>query len=147
MIELAFYTAPGTWTDRLIRIATQSRYSHVEMFDPAMTTAEGALCISASPRDGGVRLKRIVLFPDRWEIVRVGPWAPADALRRAGRFGGARYDLLAAVASPWLTLSLGRDRWFCSELIAWALGFPKAQRMSPQDLWDGVSFVNREVRG
>ncbi len=147
MIELAFYKGPGELSDRLVRMATRSRYSHVEMFDPGLITAEGALCVSASKRDGGVRVKRIVLRPDRWDRLPVGGWAPARAWQTAANHAGARYDLWGAVCSPWFTPGFnGPLKWFCSELLAYALGFPKPHTISPGDLWDGVAFVNREVR-
>jgi hypothetical protein len=147
MMKLAFYTGPGDWTDRLIRTATRSRYSHVELFEEAETTAEGALCVSASKRDGGVRVKRIGLRAGHWDILPVGAWAPRGAFATAARHAGARYDLLGAVFSPWFTPGFnGPLKWFCSELLAYALGFPKPHTISPGDLWDGVTFVNREVR-
>ncbi len=54
---------------------------------------------------------------------------------------GARYDYAGLVLSQ--VLAFGRhdpDKWFCSEICAAALGLPNPQRLSPQFLFDVVTW-------
>ena len=51
-MKLAFYKAKGDWVDLLIRVFTNSKYSHVEIVHIKDW-------YSSSPRDGGVRVKQI----------------------------------------------------------------------------------------
>lgn len=150
MITLAFYKGRGTsfWhrvQDALIRFATRSDYSHVELIEgPAEHGAE-AVCLSSSGRDGGVRVKPILLKPESWDLVEM-PDQPAEIGQFIRDRVGARYDYVGIVLSQ--ILSLGRhspDKWFCSEICAAALGMPNAQRMSPQALYDVVGWARLQL--
>ena len=90
MLTFAFYKAPGTWRDRLIRLATRSQYSHVE-FVLRRYEHQGQdrmFCVSASKRDGHrVRKASIPIQPDHWDFVTVeGDYA--DAMMLAGSLCG-----------------------------------------------------------
>ena len=52
-MKLAFYKGKGNWVDLIIRVFTNSPYSHVEI-------VLNKDWYSSSPRDGGVRVKQIV---------------------------------------------------------------------------------------
>ena len=111
MLKFAFYKAPGSLTDRAIRLASGSRYSHVEF-----VTADG-LCISASKRDGNrVRAKVMRLNPAHWDYV----CTPGDDDKgRAYALSqvGTQYNTWGAVASA---LPIKRDvghGLFCSEFM------------------------------
>ena len=59
---LAFYQGSGRPDDRLIRFATNSHFSHVELVhanEGQSSPPTLAEAISASGRDGGVRQKKI----------------------------------------------------------------------------------------
>ncbi|MDJ0824258.1 MAG: hypothetical protein QNJ16_02025 [Rhodobacter sp.] len=143
--HLAFYKGPGRPDDRLIRFATRSIYSHVELLWLALdqVTAEGALAISSSGRDGGVRTKRITFAPDRWDVL-AAPWAPDDAWDTAEAELDRRYDYIGILLSQIVRLQRhARTRWFCSELCAAALGFEMPQSYSPGDLARTVVQMNR----
>jgi hypothetical protein len=61
-MKIAFYLAKnGNWQDKLISFFTISKYSHCELVFPSGEFG------SASPRDGGVRLKYIEQNT-KWEI-------------------------------------------------------------------------------
>lgn len=141
LITLAFYIGwGGTWRDRLIdgaiRLGTLSRVSHVELIAGRADLGSVALCWSSSPRDGCVRSKPIYLDPDKWLLVE----AAADADRAVAvmsQHWGQGYDALGAVLSP-LRLPVrvvGHDRWFCSEIVAEALGWPDPWRWSPARMY------------
>ena len=74
MITLAFYKGRGSswWIrlqDGLIRFATRSPYSHVELIVGRAEHDREETCLSSSGRDGGVREKRIVLERAKWDLV------------------------------------------------------------------------------
>lgn len=145
MISLAFYKGLATdpWhrlQDAGIRFATRGRYSHVEFIAGAAEFDLPLECLSSSGRDGGVRRKVLVLKPTNWDLVQLAIEAdgPADFIRS---HIGARYDYTGLLFSH--VLALGRhnkDRWFCSELVAAALGLAQPHRLSPQMLFDVVTW-------
>lgn len=111
--------------NRAVRWWTHSPYSHCEL-----VFADG-VCGSASFMDGGVRFKAIDLNPDHWDIVELPaalePAARAWFQEHAGQpydLPGNLHFLIGAVADD-------KGKWFCSESIAAALGFPEPWRYDP----------------
>lgn len=146
MAYLAFYKGKGTWVDRLIRWSTRSAYSHVEivhdMEEKWQHFTFGYQCYSSSARDGGVRSKLIKLNPDHWDLVEV-TWRDDFDLDLFIENDSAKYDYSGIVFSH--IFSLGRhnkNKWFCSEICAAALGLPKPQNYSPGRLKDHVTQLN-----
>lgn len=129
-VRVAFYVGKGRLWDKVVRLATRSRYSHVELVLP------GGLWVSSSPRDGGVRAKRINPKPGHWEFVVIPAHISASIMARMGTVPfGARYDWLGAfctVLCPFRAEK--RRRWFCSELVATLIGAPRPWRMTPKRL-------------
>ena len=146
-VTLAFYRGRGDLLDRVIRWVTRSPYSHVEIIALTGTaTTDGhpqAEAISASYRDGGVRQRRIDLAPDHWDLVAV-PWAnPTRVWAAALVEAGAGYDYAGLILSQLLHLRRGNGhRWFCSELVAYALDLPRPSAYSPGDLHDLDTRIN-----
>jgi hypothetical protein len=145
MITLAFYKGRGEtrWQrlqDAAIRLATRGRYSHVELIAGSSLHGDNACCLSSSGRDGGVREKRILLKPESWDLVelRVDPNEPVGFIR--DRLG-AGYDYTGILFSHVLAFG-GHDesRWFCSEICAAAMGLKNPQRISPQMLFEIVTW-------
>lgn len=147
MITLAFYKGRGsTWWERVqdwaIRFATRSPYSHVELIVGQADLGTETLCLSSSGRDGGVREKTILLKPESWDLVELADQPDDIGVFIRDRIG-ARYDYIGILFSQFF--SFGRHsaaKWFCSEICAAALGMPNAQRMSPQSLFDVVSWAH-----
>lgn len=140
VVTLAFYSGwGGSVGDRLIdlavRVATLSRFSHVEVLPGGAKIGRPHNAISSSPRDGGVREKRIQFDQKKWVFVEV----PAERLSLAA-FScnqGAKYDYFGAMASP-LRLPVpifGRGRFFCSELAALIIDCPDPWAWSPGRLF------------
>lgn len=129
-VKAHFYKGHGTRFDRLIRWWTLSPYSHVEL---ELSESESW---SSSPRDGGVREKRICYEPTHWDTLEL-PFANAHTARRFFRkHEGTRYDaagllLRQIIKSPWRSA----ERFFCSEICAAALGVPNGDLYSPGDLY------------
>lgn len=140
--SLAAYRGAGRWDDRLVRFRTRSEYSHVELLQGDAGYGKH-LAISSSGRDGGVRIKRIDFHPDRWDIMPLEGWCRPDAWDRASRHLGAPYDwsgILGTFALPVLRQS---DRaWWCSELLAYAVGLSHPWVQSPGTLFSQVLDLN-----
>lgn len=133
---VAFYRGRGRLADRIVSFATRSPFTHCELIrsDTVPRSGDTVRCISASGRDRGVRIKDITLDPDKWDIFAV-PWAPADTWERAEAHLGAPYELWTMVLSQLFNFRRGSPgRWFCSELIAHALGLELPQAIAPGDL-------------
>lgn len=134
---IAFYYGPGKFHDRVVRFATRSKFSHCELVQAPATPNPGdsAPCLSSSGRDGGVREKIITFKPDRWTFVEL-PWAPANAWSVAQAELGKPYDYYAMIWTHLLNFrGEDREKWFCSELCAHALGMGMPNVYSPGDLY------------
>ncbi len=138
MIKLAFYKAKGKWRNRLIRIWTRGPYSHCEV----LLNESNGRCVSSSEMDDGVRYKFIQLHPDHWDIVDV----TGTTLKQITRFADPlvkaqlKYDWLGILLSQVLPLARhSKNKWFCSEFCAAAIGLPKPQKYSPNSLHRYIS--------
>jgi hypothetical protein len=130
-MHLAFYKAPGTVFDKLIRLVTRSPYSHVELV--LGNAGDGTfVCGSSSPRDGGVRIKTMSLPADRWDLAPIAGDA-ATALHWFEQHRGEPYDWLGVLrfVLPWVGQS--PRAWFCSEACLAALGLREPWRFNPAD--------------
>jgi len=135
--KLAFYVGRGSFVDWAIRKGTRSRYSHVEMVDT------NGVCWSSSEVDGGVRGKFIDLNSGNWEVIDI-PWAKVGSIDFIKQRKGLKYDYLGILLSHVLPLARhGKHRWFCSEIIGAALGFPKPQTLSPDGLHRIAKNINK----
>lgn len=141
MAILAFYKGRRTFVDKVICAVTRSPYSHVEMLisDP---NGSPTLSISASGRDGGVRERQINFNPNRWDMVDV-PWSPGNALELMRAELNKPYDFLGLLGSQLFNLRRQQsNRWFCSEICAYALGFGTPHRYAPGDLKRAIEERN-----
>lgn len=133
---VAFYRGHGRLADWVIRKATRSAFSHVELIrsDTRPRLGDIVRCLGASGRDGGVRIKAIRLDPEKWRIYHVR-WAPDDAWDRAAAKLGEPFDLLSMLTTQLFNFRRGRrGRWFCSELVAYALRLDMPHAYAPGDL-------------
>lgn len=147
--------------NRLVRLRLRSLVSHCELvFEPGDDVADlmpdgatapdasGALwCASSGATDpipewskrragksGGVRMKRINLAADRWELVDL-PWADARAAAQWFReHEGALYDWQGIFGFIAWFIPNKASRWSCHEACAAALGFPEPHRLDPASL-------------
>lgn len=132
-MQLALYKAPGTCSDKLIRVATFSKYSHCEL-------VIDDVCYSSSPRDNGVRARVIDLSSGSWDLIRVSG-DPDFALKWFKEHEGLPYDLWGAVKTV-IPFSLNsEDKWFCSEACAAMLQLHKPRIWTPAAL--GRHFTER----
>lgn len=135
MPALAFYKAPGNLLDRAIRCRTCSPYSHVEYLPFGGELGGEAVAWSSSSRDGGVRCKRIEFRADRWDLVEISVSDEGAVMRRFAGERGKKYDYLGVLVGRSLGLPIHHEnRWFCSELIAHALGLSHPSNYTPGSL-------------
>lgn len=137
MIKLAFYKGRHKLFDKIVQFITKSKYSHTEilLYDYGNSYY---LCASSSFLDRGVRLKIIKISDQNWDILR---WDHTDTssvfdwyLKRIGM----KYDLLGLIGVQLPFIGHNKNRCFCSESNAEALGVPDPQRCSPIILYNYV---------
>lgn len=129
-MKIAFYKSKyGNLQDKVISALTFSRYSHCEM------VLESGVCVSSSPRDGGIRYKEIELG-DHWDVfeldmtkvfygayrnapyafeTRVTDWFTSNE--------NDTYDLVGAIASAFSIDATSENKKFCSYSCAHVLGY------------------------
>lgn len=129
-IQLWFYKAEGNFYDKLIRLVNCTKYSHVEL------CIDGH-CYSSSPREGGVRRKQIA-FNQSWDAIEleVTEEHKQAMLKLFEREHGKAYDWLGAIKTTIRFFPNHKDKWFCSELCAQALGLAYPRRWTPADLFE-----------
>lgn len=148
-------TRPGIQgiANRVIRWRLRGPYSHSEIvFEPTdmvddlmpdgrADAVDGSLwCVSSvaaerlpSGQYGGVRFKRIVLHPGRWEFVRLKA-DPRVAAARAKLVEGGRYDWQGVLGYLSWLIPHRNERWSCAELCAMLAGLPEPWRQDPCSL-------------
>jgi hypothetical protein len=132
-VKLAFYKAKGNWIDLLIRVFTNSPYSHVEIvLDKDW--------YSSSPRDGGVRIKQIVDDGNSWDFIEVD----IDKERLYKKYHEYRdngYDFKAILLSNILPIGIhSKDKMTCSEFVADVLGYSEPEKYSPRDVYKKINI-------
>jgi uncharacterized protein YycO len=112
-VKIAFYKGKGNWLDRLIRLVTRSKYSHLEFI------YEG-ISYSSSSRDGGVRSKKINFKESNWDIYsfKSNDTLINSAIIWAKTQEGRPYDYWGAVGTVIKFIKGAKNKWFCSEFIA-----------------------------
>lgn len=127
--KIAFYKAKGNWIDLLIRVFTNSKYSHVEIII-------NKDWYSSSPRDGGVRIKQIVDDGNSWDFIEVE--IDKERLYQKYReYKGKGYDFKGILLSNILPFGWNsKDKTTCSEFVADVIGFLKPEKYNPQDIID-----------
>ena len=128
-VKIAFYKAKGDWVDFLVRLWTNSPYSHVEI-------VHNKDWYSSSPRDGGVRVKQIQDDGNSWDFIEVD--IDTERLHQKYReYKGKGYDFKGIFLSNVLPLGWhNKDKVTCSEFVAGVLGYDKPHKYNPQQILD-----------
>lgn len=127
--QLWFYKAPGKFFDKVIKWWTKSRYSHVEV------VVDGVAC-AADAWSGKVRSMPVIQFNiGNWDIVEIElqkdlAWLYAQKDKK--------YDWLGILGFITFKKLQDRNKWYCSELAAAALGMSN-EEVSPGELYDRVT--------
>lgn len=136
-MKLLFYkgrwidNSSATLWDNIICLVTWSKYSHVEV---SINEYNGWHdCWSSSTRDDGVRKTRIYVDPSKWHII---PTDKPIELKLFEDNENASYDYIGLLGTVFKTkLFSSENKWFCSEIIAEALGFKDSWKFTPQRLY------------
>lgn len=118
-MEIAFYQAKyGQKFDKWISWFTWGPYSHVEL-----VFSDGVF-FSSSPRDDGVRFKKIEPKEDHWRFYPVDVTSQQEQIVRdwCNTKVGLPYDWMGihAFFIPWV-IRQRKEEWFCSEICITAL--------------------------
>lgn len=152
-IHIAYYLGrkkdnpKTTWLDRIICLFSGSKYSHVEVvfdYDPVTCSGESW---SSSPRDDGVRCKRINFGNGRWEVYEYQPLytISVDTTRAILKnYLGYKYDYIGALGSLFSFLPNSPKRIFCSELCGIALAVANAHRMTPGEFYKKLQAIGQK---
>lgn len=151
MIKLAFYKAKkGNWLDWCIGFWTRPKffnffdlgYSHVEM------VFDNEICCSSSPRDGGVRWKKIegINNSDKWDIVdfnfdSTNPYSEANIILHCNREMGKKYDWICFIFTQFIPFDIQhQSKWICSEFCGVILfNLKQAHRYNPNKFYKLVT--------
>jgi hypothetical protein len=139
MMKVAYFKGNRSGIAKLFSIICRwwlrGQYSHVELI------FKDGVSASSSSMDGGVRFKRIDFDPKKWDIQDIGMHDKEDAARQyiADKVG-CKFDYLGMFAHVDKRLKENPNRYFCSEIIAAALGFKEAWRLDPCSLFIAVDF-------
>lgn len=118
----------GDWITRKI---TRSIYSHCEIAVPL--SGGGYACYSSSIRDGGVRVKKMDLPSEKWDLIPLHGTTTDDLAAVWKHAKGKHYDWAGAIGTV-LKIRQRPDKWFCSEFCAAVIGFGEPSKYSPGDL-------------
>lgn len=136
-MKIAFYkaTRPGLEGifNVLVRWWTKGPYSHCELILEEYLDGT-VLCGSASQLEGGVRLKRMALNPERWDVLTAPLGNRETALGWFKQHQGAGYDYLGLLGFLARPVTGHQRRWFCSEAVGAALGLAESWRFCPNTL-------------
>lgn len=149
MIRLAAYkgTHKGLTglINRAIRLVTKSQYSHAEIIvgDPNLGEV---FAISSSGIDGGVRGKKIVMTPDKWDFLPI-PWlTEQQVVAWLNQYQGAPYDYFGT--ARFLLPFAAREHenaWFCSEACGEMMGIEEPWRFDPATLMTTASAIIKRL--
>lgn len=117
---------PGLF-NALVRWWCDGPYSHNELI------FSDGVCASSANLDGGLRFKVFEPDPAKWDVIDIeGDEAKAREWFANHDMDG--YDLLGLFGFVWRRGVQDKDKWFCSEAIAEALGIEDSWRFDPCQL-------------
>ena len=117
MIRIAFYRGRGNAIDSIVRVWTQSIYSHTEI-------VIDDIWYGASPRDGGVVRRRVSPKKENWDYIDIecSDVEKTAVIEFLEEQIGKRYDYLGIFTAQIIGVNADdKKKWFCSELAASAL--------------------------
>lgn len=147
-MKVAFYRGKGKLFDRITKWFTNGEFSHCELvFSDGMS-------FSSSYRDKGVRYKRIIFSPERWEFLDFYTNEEEELRKWCDTHVGAKYDMWGVIGftlSPFRDALQQRNKWYCSEICAAGMRLFGASyamsampdRISPSGLYTLHRFANR----
>jgi len=127
--------------NRLLSLWSDGQYTHVEaIVDEDLINGETIYrCVSSSPQEG-LRIVRMPLDPNRWELVELPCLHAQDVKAWFETRLGEGYNWLGFLNIP-IRRFLGlRLTWTAAEAVAASLGLPKPWYYDVQDLHDFLVY-------
>ena len=124
---------PGIY-NRAVRAWERGSFSHCELL------FSDGLSGSASFMDHGVRIKAIDYAPDRWVTIDLPGHLEEFARQWFTTHQGVAYDLMGNVHLVVGFLPQSKSKYFCSEALMAALGYPNAWRLGPNAAYDALAW-------
>ena len=127
-IKVAFYKGNSGRLHKIIRWWTKSKYSHAELIMP-----DGKTWISISPfltSRVSARCRDVIENPEMWDYLTfdlnwrqpVQEYQASQLQKFISETTGCKYDWIGMLLSQFGPFLIKRrDRWYCSEWIAYAL--------------------------
>lgn len=122
---------------RAVRWWTKTIYSHCELI------FSDGVAASSSFMDGGVRFKHIDFDPTKWDFITLPDAYEDNARKWFASHQGQGYDLMGNLHFVVGAVSDDKNKWFCSEAVAAALGFNNAWRFDPGDLYPILKMLEK----
>jgi uncharacterized protein YycO len=151
-MKVAFFKGrhPGIkrWLGVMTKWWTDGPYSHAELV--VGETPDGkSICWSSTYLDRGVRQAELELNPADWDVreLRLTSAEQAAALAWFEQHAGEPYDVLGLLGFVWRREEGAKSKWFCSEAVAAALGWPEAWRFDPNTFAAILKPVQVEPQG
>ncbi len=141
MYQLAGYVGRGKPLDWIIRAGTLDLISHTEIVC-------GDWWASASWRDGGVKVRKIIPRPAHWTYLDLPLELGEQAFDFIAARQGAPYDLPGALFGPTLGIRTEvNGKWFCHEIAGAGLGIEKPWRLNGTRLFRAAADITRQYLG
>lgn len=135
-MKAAFYKGRGNPVNWFIAKWDGGKYSHCELI-----VADGR-SMSASFRDKGVRAKTIDYDPAKWDIIELPAHLETRVLAFFSKTEGKKYDLFGQIRFLVAPLTGDRNKYWCSEWVAAALGLQEPYRYGPNGLYATLCSLN-----
>lgn len=152
-IHIAYYLGrkkdnpKTTWLDRIICFFSGSKYSHIEVVFDYDTVTHTGESWSTSPRDNGVRSKRINFDNGHWEVYEYQPLYKLSVSTTKAilkNYLGYKYDYIGALGSLLWFIPDSRNRIFCTEFCGVALAIANAHRMTPGEFFKKANALGQK---
>jgi hypothetical protein len=120
-IEIAFYKGEGNFLNKLVRWWTNSKYSHAEL---VLSDKKTWLGISPFLKSKVGRREKVSTEHNEWDLIKISVTEEQHAtiIDFFDETHGCGYDWIGMLLSQFLPCRIKhRDRWYCSEWIAYAL--------------------------
>lgn len=130
MATLAFYKKKGTLFGWLVRTWTRSNFSHVELIvDDVWYTAhenhDGTFYYHSTERDHS-----------KWDFIDIDVSVDLSKFFKEHKSG---YDWWGIFFTHVIPLrGQHPEKWFCSELVAYLLGYEEPHKYAPGDIYNRV---------
>ena len=115
--------------NRLVKWWTKGPYSHCEIW------FSDGISASSSFTDGGVRFKHISYDSSKWDFLYLPSTMEPRARQWFEENNRKPYDVFGIAGFVARAITHSKNKFFCSEAIALALGFNEAWRFDPNTLY------------